>query len=108
MNNLQEFIERIERQHKSKIKVSNIFCEVDKQLAKFYLEFCLESGDYEDVCIKELKGENLSCDDVRIILAYNDFVNKYTRTLAKDYNIECHTHGIYDNQILKEIYEQIK
>ena len=101
MNNLNEIIGDIELYHKSKIKSATIHCEVDTQIAKYYLYFNLKNGDYEEVCIYTLHYENLSSDDVRVVLAYIDLVKKYTDILTTDYNIECSSLGIYDKQILK-------
>lgn len=94
---LRELIESIENNNKSIIESVEVFCEVNEYSAKFYLEFELRNEDTGAVCVRTIEGENLSPDDPRVVLPYNDFVCECNRVLSNEYNIECQSLGIYYN-----------
>ena len=93
MTKLQHAIDRIEKLN-HKIKRIDLYGELYNYSVKFLLGFALEEGEYIEVTMIEIYGQNLCDYNDEIINFYDKFSSKYTNILINNYNIPCDSLGL--------------
>ena len=89
---LRELIESIEDYHKSKLHEVEIYGDIFENHTKFYIEFILQNGDREEVCMKTI---NTYDNDQEIFELFNEFAEQYRNILTDNYNIDCFILGCF-------------